>query len=129
MDKPVWVALLFLALAGAAIYLVYFIFVVAGALKRKPGAERASFEPACGRCGYLVRGIPTFTCPECGGDLRDVGIDVGKRTGGAGWVAVIALVAVWALCMWLAGGLIDMLIVEWTPRYTSGTERTTLSFP
>src|SRR4051812_17324269 len=29
---------------------------------------------ACGRCGYDVRGLPTFTCPECGSDLREVGI-------------------------------------------------------
>ena len=31
-------------------------------------------EPSCGQCGYAVRGLPGFTCPECGSDLRDVGI-------------------------------------------------------
>lgn len=30
--------------------------------------------PACGRCGYCVRGIPGIVCPECGSDLREVGI-------------------------------------------------------
>ena len=30
--------------------------------------------PACGKCGYSVQGLPTFTCPECGSDLRNVGI-------------------------------------------------------
>jgi hypothetical protein len=31
-------------------------------------------ESTCGRCGYVVKGLTTFTCPECGSDLRDVGI-------------------------------------------------------
>jgi hypothetical protein len=36
----------------------------------------ASDAPVCGKCGYCVRGLPTFICPECGSDLRDVGIKV-----------------------------------------------------
>ncbi len=28
----------------------------------------------CGKCGYSVRGLTTFQCPECGSDLRKVGI-------------------------------------------------------
>jgi hypothetical protein len=31
-------------------------------------------EPICGKCGYCVRGITSLTCPECGSDLREVGI-------------------------------------------------------
>lgn len=31
-------------------------------------------DPRCGKCGYCVRGVPSFTCPECGSDLRAVGI-------------------------------------------------------
>lgn len=34
--------------------------------------------PACGKCGYPARGITTVHCPECGADLREVGI---KRPG------------------------------------------------
>ncbi len=30
--------------------------------------------PSCGKCGYASRGLTTFTCPECGSDLREVGI-------------------------------------------------------
>ena len=37
-------------------------------------------EPSCRACGYAVKGLPSFTCPECGSDLREVGID----TPGAG---------------------------------------------
>jgi hypothetical protein len=31
-------------------------------------------DPLCGQCGYCVRGLETMICPECGGDLREVGI-------------------------------------------------------
>ena len=31
-------------------------------------------EPVCGHCGYCVRGISQLICPECGSDLREVGI-------------------------------------------------------
>ena len=31
-------------------------------------------ESVCGKCGYIVKGLSTLTCPECGSDLRDVGI-------------------------------------------------------
>src|SRR5687767_6620225 len=31
-------------------------------------------EPRCGQCGYAVRENTTLTCPECGSDLREVGI-------------------------------------------------------
>src|SRR5437588_12839068 len=31
-------------------------------------------EPRCGRCGYNVTGLPGTICPECGSDLREVGI-------------------------------------------------------
>jgi hypothetical protein len=33
-----------------------------------------SDEATCGNCGYCVRGIAGLVCPECGADLREVGI-------------------------------------------------------
>ena len=36
--------------------------------------DTADTDPACGRCGYLTRGISSLHCPECGADLREVGI-------------------------------------------------------
>lgn len=30
--------------------------------------------PCCGECRYPVEGLTTFTCPECGKDLREAGI-------------------------------------------------------
>lgn len=35
-------------------------------------------EPACGHCGYHVEGLETMSCPECGSDLRKVGIETPK---------------------------------------------------
>lgn len=63
---PIWL-LLFLALIAILIVLL---------LWRRFAVPRASSPatPVCGRCGYSARGLPTFTCPECGSDLREVGI-------------------------------------------------------
>jgi hypothetical protein len=33
--------------------------------------------PLCGACGYSTQGLTTLTCPECGSDLRVVGIGAG----------------------------------------------------
>lgn len=46
--------------------------------------------PVCGRCGYPSRGIESLTCPECGTDLREVGILPSgvHKTGRAGWAVV-----------------------------------------
>ena len=38
-------------------------------------SKRSSSDLAkCGQCGYAVRGVSTFECPECGTDLREAGI-------------------------------------------------------
>src|SRR5437773_3273233 len=43
-------------------------------LRRRRRRSRSFKEPTCGQCGYNVTGLSTFTCPECGSDLRQVGI-------------------------------------------------------
>lgn len=72
-------------------------------------------EPVCGRCGYRVKGLPTFICPECGSDLREVGIRGGPGTSQpasrhwrlplllAGWtlgLVCTAFVCTWAAWQW-----------------------------
>ena len=39
------------------------------------GRSRGSGEMSCGGCGYAVRGLQALNCPECGADLRMVGIN------------------------------------------------------
>jgi hypothetical protein len=56
--------LVLIALLGAAIV----VMVIA---KRR---RRVVTDPECGKCGYCVRGLEHMTCPECGSDLREVGI-------------------------------------------------------
>jgi hypothetical protein len=42
---------------------------------RKSARNQAELnEPLCARCRYCVRGLEGTTCPECGGDLREIGI-------------------------------------------------------
>lgn len=62
--------------------------------------------PACGSCGYAVADLTSFTCPECGGDLREVGIKTpaqearrrGSLTGAlAGWTFLCVLLAYFAV--------------------------------
>ena len=48
--------------------------VTAIMLLRRRRRTRPAKEPRCGQCGYNVTGLSTFTCPECGSDLRQVGI-------------------------------------------------------
>ena len=50
----------------------------------------------CGRCGYDVRGLPTAVCPECGGDLREVGTrrPDGRREAAAWLVSALLLAGI-----------------------------------
>jgi len=41
------------------------------------GRSRGDGQMACGGCGYAVRGLESLNCPECGADLRKVGINRG----------------------------------------------------
>jgi predicted RNA-binding Zn-ribbon protein involved in translation (DUF1610 family) len=74
-----------------------------------PDAAAAAPPPAaCGRCGYDVRGLSSFTCPECGSDLREVGIVRPRSRRGldVGWKLLILAVG------WPVGALALLLIVS-----------------
>lgn len=68
--------------------------------------------PVCGRCGYSVLGLGSLTCPECGGDLRAVGI-VTPRTPrrGLGFVAsaVMLTIAVFVMAVPMTALLTSLL--------------------
>jgi hypothetical protein len=77
--------------------------------------SRAS-EPACGKCGYAVRGLPTFTCPECGADLREVGIVTsGQRTMSPKARGVL-LVLLWTLVLPVPAMILSAVALQATPQ-------------
>ncbi len=58
-------------LALNAIFLLCFEVLLVRQLRRLPvGPDH----PTCGKCSYNVTGLPSDTCPECGSNLREVGI-------------------------------------------------------
>jgi hypothetical protein len=92
------------------IVLVIAAAVAAWALFISRGRRRPS-GAVCGACGYSVVGLTSMICPECGGDLRQVGIltphtprQGGSLVGGAllftallGFVAIEASAALYSV--------------------------------
>src|SRR4051812_1989332 len=74
--------------------------------------------PRCGRCNYIVRGVPSFTCPECGSDLREVGILTGRtgRPTGPG-----PILAIWTLLLLLVGIPLTTVFVRVLPLWRNYT--------
>lgn len=56
------------------VVLIPLILFVLGYWAHRHPSKAASQEPMCGQCGYIVVGLPSSICPECGQDLREVGI-------------------------------------------------------
>jgi class 3 adenylate cyclase len=61
--------------------------------------------PTCGHCGYAVTGLTTFICPECGRDLRVVGIvRAGAKRGiGRGPFMTLFRIVGWKLALFAIG--------------------------
>ncbi len=78
------------------------------------GLRPAAASPACGRCGYSVVGLVVPTCPECGGDLRRVGVTGGRRRSVAdpfvGWTGAftVAGVLLGAMLLTLTEGILPV---------------------
>lgn len=77
------------------------------------GRGRAA-EPSCGKCGYPVRGLTSLNCPECGSDLREVGIVTPRTAREAG---PLVWAVVWTVVLpWPAIGLSALLAATALPR-------------
>lgn len=57
----------------------------------------ANPDPTCGKCGYCVRGIMTLTCPECGSDLREVGIRPPRKKPPLARVRPFTAILIWTM--------------------------------
>lgn len=61
-------------------FLLLLVLVIVAAVIGSLVATKRNFDrrkltgPVCGGCGYSVTGLTVMTCPECGKDLRTVGI-------------------------------------------------------
>ena len=83
---------------------------------------------ACGRCGYSVFGLTTLTCPECGSDLRTVGIltpNNPDRSGRHFFVQAVIFTAVFAV----AAFSLAALLMELLPKPLVHTRQTQLIKP
>ncbi|QQE13035.1 hypothetical protein JD969_06130 [Planctomycetota bacterium] len=58
--------------------------ILRGLGKNRKKAEGG--EASCGHCGYIVLGLERLICPECGNDLREVGIEKPRANDGKGLI-------------------------------------------
>jgi len=107
-----------------SLFLLLFIFIgillalaIAAAVNRgqhrgrRPDAD--PYSGACGACGYSTKGVSTFNCPECGADLRIVGITpptlappstAGNKAVLVAVIAVLAIIVLGGLFSWVSMG-------------------------
>src|SRR5262245_26880220 len=87
------------------------LFVVgAGLIVRGLVGRRVGDEPRCRRCRYIVKGVESGQCPECGLELGPRSIRVGLRYRRRGALALgaVALLA--------GGGLSAAVVSGWAAR-------------
>ena len=95
------------------------------ALRRSWSRKRAK-ESVCGNCGYPAKGLPTLTCPECGSDLRDVGIITPKMPRPFGR---LAKAFIWSTLLPLPAWLVTDMARAIIPRVVSQQRHIILENP
>lgn len=108
--------------------LLLLVIIIAASLLRAHRVSPTDHEPSCGRCGYIVRGIPTLTCPECGSDLREVGITMGK-TSHSPWIPFLLGALVWSIILPFVASLVAHAISAALPRWGIAAHTVTLLGP
>jgi len=111
-------SLMLIAIVMAATAVVLAVLASQRRAAIDPDAAR---EPRCARCGYIVRGLQGMTCPECGGDLREVGI---LAPGVAPALSRGKRVLIWTLAAPLPAILLyTMLAPSFVPQWQLTTQR------
>ena len=72
--------------------------------------------PTCGACAYAVRGVSSLFCPECGADLREVGI---VTPGRRGMVTPVVFIVGWTVCYLVLALLLGGLLIAMGPQVRS----------
>ena len=100
--------------------LVMMGFAVAVLVRRGASARARVTEPSCGKCGYCVRGLQSLVCPECGSDLREVGIITpGSVKPMSTWMRLLAWTLFAPLPALLLAQLAAQMITPWQAVTTS----------
>jgi hypothetical protein len=85
--------------------------------------NRVRADPVCGHCGYCVRGISALTCPECGSDLREVGILApNMRVPMSRLVRVLVLIVAFPLPAFLVSWLLLSTVLPFSVRHKEDRE-------
>jgi hypothetical protein len=85
---------LLLVLLLVALIVGVVVVVLLAASRRKRVAQ-----PSCGACRYPVAGLEVLRCPECGADLRTVGILTPANSGPSRRMIATLLVVAWTLVL------------------------------
>ena len=95
-----------------------------------PQPQVAAADPRCGQCGYIARGIASLTCPECGSDLREVGIDTGRAAAyRPTWWVVGTLAFCWSVGVFAAWQIAAEQVRRGTPSVFTATRSVSMNGP
>ena len=95
---------LLILLAMAAAIIAGVVLIVLGLVGRnKPSTTEGG---VCGRCGYSVKGLESLNCPECGADLREVGIQHGGSNTGRNVMLILGIVLVGSTTLCCCSGFL-----------------------
>lgn len=72
-------------------------------------------EAVCGACGYSTIGLRELRCPECGGDLRSVGIYTPSTPRGRG-IRFAGSVALFLVVFVAIAFMLTFLMIELLPQ-------------
>lgn len=120
---------------GGSLFLILWLltagFVVLALVRRATARWEASHGSTCGRCDYSARGLTTFVCPECGGDLREVGILPSEMRGGFGTPSHLSRkLMTWTVVLAVFGFIFTSMVGEYClPAVTSASEDYRLAGP
>lgn len=79
--------------------------------------RRRAAVPECGQCGYHVAGLSTMSCPECGGDFREVGITTPRSR----LMHPLLFVLLWTILLAPVAIILGAYAVRSVPRTTMTT--------
>jgi hypothetical protein len=105
--------------------LVIVAFAVAAIWIGRRSAHRAGLSedtPACARCLYPLGGWSRSNCPECGNDLRKIGVRIGSQSARYILAFIVVMVGIFG-GGWLAGSVFGWIFavedLSWDTRWTS----------